>query len=423
MIGFDEAVRAVARTVPAIRSETVSLEAAVGRVVAEAVHARTALPTARSAAMDGYACRAADAADASASAPLRLRLVAASQAGTPAEARVDVGQAVAVSTGAVVPDGADAIVVAEDARQDGDEVVVSAPARTKHIRAVGEDLEVGAIVLDAGVRIGPRGTALVASAGHDRISVVRPPSVVVLATGPELRVPSAVLSAGEVPDANAPLVAGLLRTHGVHVTLGPPVRDDRAALVVAVEQALAEAEAAETPADLVVTTGGASIGRHDVVRRLLTSEAELAFDGIRVRPGRPAMLARWRGRPWLALPGTPHAVAVLGSLLLRAWATAARTPDAGRMANGAAAPAPARAAIASTVAVLDAPLRSVPQRTVLQLARGRTDADGLRRVAPLQRSDRSRMLDVPRADALIVIPEGRDLATGDRVEVLDFADV
>lgn len=410
MIGFREALDAVRAVAPEPRSEAVVLADAVGRTAAEATRVRSALPTAPSAAMDGFACRHDDAVEASPEHPVRLRLIGAARAGGPFHGRVGPGEAVAVSTGAAMPTGTNAIVVVERATREGDEVVIAAPAKTKHVRAVGEDLEAGVAAVAAGTRFGPWDVGLAAAAGHDEVSVVRRPLATVLATGPELRSPSHDLGPGEVPDSNAPLVAALVRAHGANATIGPRVGDEVEDLEAALDAALAGDDGAARP-DLIVTTGGASVGRHDIVRELLLREGDLDFDGIRVRPGRPALLGRWRGRPWLALPGTPHAVAVLGSVLLRAWVEAA----VGRSGDEDVS--------RERRAVLADPLRGVPGRTVLHLARLSVDDVGVRHVAPLVRSPASRMRDVARADALVVVPEGADLSAGDVVATRPFGRV
>ena len=406
MIGFAEAIAALREVAPAPRHEAVALVDAVGRSTVADLAARTALPTAVAAAMDGFACRIEDAASATPETPVRLTAIGASRTGQPFAGALGPMQAVAVATGAVIPEGADAIAVVEDCRVDGDEVTLFAPPRTKHLRAVGEDLQAGATVLPAGTLLTPLAVGLAAAAGHVRLDVVARPSALVLATGPELRPPDARLGPGDVPDSNAPLVAALLQAHGVPTRTAPSVVDDEAALEAALEAACA---GSDRP-DLIVTTGGASVGRHDVVRRVLGAAGEVRFDGIRVRPGRPAMLGAWTGVPWLALPGTPHAVAVLGTVLLRAWSETA----AGRAADGEG--------LGREAARLETPLRGVPGRTVLQLGRRWTDAEGRRRTAPLERSDASRMRDLARADALIVVPEGVSPEAGAVVDTLAFGD-
>jgi molybdopterin molybdotransferase len=397
-----EAIMAVRAVAPALRAERVPLGRAAGRVTAAPLLARSDMPNVDVAAMDGYACRAEDAADAGDASPVRLRVVGSSRTGGPPAGAIGPGEAVAVATGAALPDGADAIAVVERVRPDGDGVLVFAPAARKHVRRAGEDLERGVAALPAGVALDPLRLALAASLGHAEAAVVRRPRVAVLATGPELAAPGAELGPGDVYDSNGPLVSALLRDLGAEVRTLPTVVDDGAAL----RQALADG-AARSP-DLIVTTGGASVGRYDVVRRVVTEEGDLRFDGVRVRPGRPALMGSYRGTPWLALPGTPHAVALLGTVLLSVWAHAA---------TGRAGEPPF---LRRETAACDAPLTGAPDRTVLMLGRSYGDAAGLRHVAPLPRAAASRLMGLAEADTLIVVPPGGDRVAGEPVEVVPF---
>lgn len=415
-VTLDEAIAAVRAAAPAPRAERVPLERAEGRVTAAPLVARADMPNVDVAAMDGFACRAVDTADAGDATPVRLRVVGASRTGGPAPGAIGPGEAVAVATGAALPGGADAVAVVERSRPDGDGVLLVVPAARKHVRRAGEDLERGVAELPAGVALDPLRLALAVSLGHAEAVVVRRPRVAVLATGPELAGPGAELAPGDVHDSNGPLVAALLRALGAEVRTLPTVVDDEAAL----RQALGDAGGgrgggpdagpggeAGAP-DLIVTTGGASVGRHDVVRRALADEGDLRFDGVRVRPGRPALMGSYRGTPWLALPGTPHAVALLGTVLLSVWAYAA---------TGRAGEPPV---LRREAALCDAPLTGAPDRTVLTLGRSYGDAAGLRRVAPLPRVARSRLMGLAEADTMIVLPPGGDRAAGEPVEVVPF---
>lgn len=422
---LDEAIAALRAVAPAPRAERVPLGRAAGRVTAAPLLARTDMPNVDVAAMDGYACRAEDCGDASDARPVRLRVVGASRTGGPPPGAIGPGEAVAVATGAALPDGADAIAVVERTRPVGDGVLLFAPAARKHLRRAGEDLERGVAALPAGVPLDPLRLALAASLGHAEAVVVRRPRVAVLATGPELAAPGAELGPGEVHDSNGPLVAALLRALGAEVWTLPTVVDDEAALREALSDAAGgtagrddadglggepdagPAGAAEAP-DLIVTTGGASVGRYDVVRRVLAEEGDPRFDGVRVRPGRPALMGAHRGTPWLALPGTPHAVALLGTVLLSVWAHAA---------TGRAGEPPFLRREAAVCAV---PLTGAQDRTVLLLGRSYGDAAGLRRVAPLPRVATSRLMGLSEADTLIVLPPGGDRAAGEPVEVVPF---
>jgi len=410
-VSLDEAISAVRGVAPAPRPARVPLERAHGRVAATPLVSRTRVPNVDVAAMDGYACRAEDTGGACSDLPVRLRLVGSSAAGEPFVSTLGPGEAVAVATGAVVPDGANAIAVVERARLDGEQVWLEAPAARKHVRHAGEDVERGVEAFTAGVTFDALRLALAVSLGHADAEVVRRPVVAVLTTGPELAPPGSDLAPGEVHDSNGLLVTALLRALGAEARTPARVADEESALRRALDLAQASASG-ETAGpdlnapDLIVTTGGASVGRYDVVRQVLESDGGLLFGGVRVRPGRPTALGRWRGTPWLALPGTPHAVALLGTVLLGSWA---------HVATGRAGEPPC---LRRELAECDLPLPAHAERTVLRLARSSRAVDGRLQVTPLERGGDSRLVVLGVADALIVMPPGADVQAGSLVEVV-----
>jgi molybdopterin molybdotransferase len=397
---LEEACAALRDVAPAPVAEGVPLQAAHGRVLARPVRARGDVPNLDVAAMDGYACRFVDAAEARAERPARLRVVDGSHAGGPAPRPIGPGEAAQIATGAALPAGADAIAVVERCRREGEDVLVTAPADRKHVRRAGEDLQRGVAALEPGTLLDPVRVGLVASLGHATVEAIRRPRVRVVTTGPELASLGSELAAGEVHDSNGPLVTATLHALGVRPEVGPRAPDDEAAL----RAALATDDG--PPPDLIVTTGGASVGRYDVARRLLEGEGTPVFDGVRVRPGRPAAFGRVGGVPWLALPGTPHAVAVLGTLLLAEWAHAAlgragSSPYVGRLP-----------------AVCEGEVRGASERTVLALGRTRVGDDARLRVTPRPHGGASRLLALARSDALIVVPPGGGAGAGETVEVV-----
>ncbi|MDZ7706316.1 MAG: molybdopterin molybdotransferase MoeA [Trueperaceae bacterium] len=419
-VDLETAVATMARVAPPPVAVHLPLAEALGRTLAEDLVARADHPGVDVAAMDGYACRLIDAqaADSEASdgqasdgqAPdaqaadgrtvARLRVVGASYAGSPFAGEVGPGEAVAIATGAAIPEGADAIVVVEATERHGDEVVLREPATPRHVRKRGEDLQRGVSALPAGGVLDAPRIGLAAALGHDRVAVARKPGIAVLVTGGEVASTHGELRPGDVFDSNGPLITALVRALGAEpIDLGR-VEDDPGALRSALDRA--------SGADLIVTTGGASVGRYDLVRKGMGSAAE-RFESIRVRPGGPALLGEHAGTPWLGLPGTPVAVAVVGTVLLSAWAHAAL---------GRAGPSPfAR----REVAICDGPVRGVPSKSALWLAKTWTDADGRRRVAMLPRQGSSRIEALARADALVVVPPGPTLEPGSLAEVLPFA--
>ncbi|MDZ7799702.1 MAG: molybdopterin molybdotransferase MoeA [Trueperaceae bacterium] len=399
-VALHEATRALRAVAPTPHPQRIPLDETLGRTLAEPHAARADVPGRDAAAMDGYACRAMDAGHATSANPVSLEVVGASRAGAAHHGTIGPGQAVAVATGAVLPEGADAIAVIENAEPAGNAVRLFAPPEPKHVRRSGEDLERAVAALPAGLVLDPVHVGLLAAFGHGEVAVARRPRVRVLPTGPELVAPGGTPGPEQVFESNGALACALLRAFGADPEQGPSVGDDEAAVRRAADQA--------GDAALLVTTGGASVGRHDAVRRVLEADGDLRFGGIRVRPGRPAMMAVRDGVPWLALPGTPHAVAVLGTLLLGAWAHAAL---------GRAGEPPTARRVA---AVCDGPVRGAPDRTSLWLARTHTDGRGVRHAVPVPRPAASRLTALADADALIEVPPGPDLAAGATVALVPF---
>ncbi|MBV8478837.1 MAG: molybdopterin molybdotransferase MoeA [Actinobacteria bacterium] len=294
--------RVLAAVVP-LPSEPVPLARAAGRVTAAPALARVDLPPFPSSAMDGFAVRAADT-------PGTLAVVGEAAAGSPAGRTLAAGEAIAISTGGVVPDGADAVVPIENVVQIGNGVEVEGVGAGAHVRPRGGDVHAGDPVIAAGVRLGPAQLGALAAAGFDAIECARRPRVAVLATGTELVAPGAPLGPGQVYEANALMLTAVLAAAGADVEALPPAADDEASHRAALERGL--------EADVLVTSGGVSVGPHDLVRRI---EAELGVEEIfwqvAMRPGKPVAFGV-RGRTLVfGLPGNPVSSLVGCELFVR----------------------------------------------------------------------------------------------------------
>lgn len=297
---------------PDPRRETVALAAALGRVLATEVHAGVANPAFDNSAMDGYAVRF----DEVAAAPVRLRVVADVGAGSAADPRFGPGECVRIMTGAALPGAADTVVPVE--HTDGGttvvEVRVAPTGPGAHVRRAGDDYPAGALVAAAGTRVTPAVVGALAAAGSVEVAVRPRPVVAVSATGDELVADGSPLGRGQLYDSNSPALAAALRRDGAEVVRGGPIPDDPRALAGWLD--------AVTPAaDLVLLTGGASVGAFDVVRDVLTERADGVFRHVRMQPGKPQGWAVWNGTPVLAFPGNPLSAAlsyqVFGRALLR----------------------------------------------------------------------------------------------------------
>jgi molybdopterin molybdotransferase len=313
LISLDEACRrAASYAEPLGRIERIALVDAMDRVLAEDVRATLALPPFDQSAMDGYAFAAASIKRIGAGLPVALRVPAGSQA--PA---LPSGAAARVFTGSPVPVGADTVVMQEHVLRKGMHVVLDGlPRPGSNIRRRGEDIAVGELMLRTGQRLGPHHIALLAAQGLDEISVCQTPRALIISTGDELRQPGESLGEASIYDSNRPMLLALARRAGLVVFDGGCVPDSREAI----SRRLTDFA---DKVDLVVTTGGASIGEADHSAGALTA-SQATFEVLRmaVRPGKPAIVGRLKGAAYLGLPGNPVAALVswltLGNAMIAA---------------------------------------------------------------------------------------------------------
>ncbi len=388
MIGFEEAqARLCALAVP-VDVEALALPLASGRWLAEPVTAKRTQPAHDLSAMDGYAIRVADA-------PGPWQMTGTSAAGAPFGGAVSVGEAVRIFTGAYLPEGADAILIQEHAERDGTRLILTnmAPAAGNSIRRRGEDFEAGRTLVEAGERLTAARLALAAVAGLDHVAVRRRVRVVIASTGDEL-VPLG--SDNGLPDSNGPMLASLIGDLPVEVTAFGIVRDTAAELDAFF--------AAARHHDVIVTTGGASVGDHDLVRpALLAAGAELDFWKVAMRPGKPIMAGRLGDALVLGLPGNPVSAFVTAHLFLR--------PLIARL-SGAVDPLPKRVTVR-----LGCPLPGVGERT--DFVRMRWQDGALITALP---GDSGALLPLAQAEALAIRPAGTPPAqAGDLAEALLLA--
>ena len=319
MIGFEEASRLLRENVSVLPAETVPLEAAAGRFLAEDIVARFDAPRTAISAMDGYAVRADTLENG-----VPLEILGEARPGTPFDGALGAGEAVRIFTGAAVPMGADCVVMQEYARREGHTVTFEeghGPAR--HIRKAGGDFRQGDVLLRRGTRLTPR--AMVAAAAADRASaqVSIAPRVAIIATGDELVSPGdAHTTSNAIPESASYGVAALCEAMGASVVLRLRGRDDLAALTRLAGDALAAA-------DLVVVTGGASVGDHDLARPMFeTLGLELVFAKVAIKPGKPVWLGKVGDKLVLGLPGNPTSAMVTARLFLQPLAAAMQGGDA-----------------------------------------------------------------------------------------------
>jgi molybdopterin molybdotransferase len=394
LLTLEEAHERVLKAARPLPAENVPIAAAAGRVCAEDVCARVDLPPFASSAMDGFAVQAADL-------PGTLRVVGESAAGQPFAARLVPGCAVAISTGAVVPEGADAVVPREDVVHLDNTVEISGAASAgAHIRPRGGDVAAGGLVVPAGVALTPGRLAAAAASGASELRCVRRPRVAVLATGSELVEPGGDLHAGEIYETNSIMLSSALTAAGADVVTGPSVADDEAALREALERALA--------ADVVVTSGGVSVGEHDLVRAALRElGVEESFWRVSIKPGKPVSFGVQGETLVFGLPGNPVSSLVGCELFVK---------PALRVLQGIPDPLPR-----FEPGRLAADLRRNEERDEFVRARLRSDEDALV-LEPVTGQESHMIVRSAGADALVHVPRGNgELVAGSTVRWLRLA--
>ena len=406
LIEIDAARRMVLEHAAPLGFEPVTVREALGRVLAEPVVSSEPIPGFDNSAMDGYAVRSADLAAASAEAPAALAIVGESRAGHPAAEEVSPGSAIAISTGAMIPAGADAVVRVEDT--DGamsGVVAVETPVPAgNNIRRAGEDAAAGAEVLAAGCALGPAEIGVLASVGRSRVACGRRPRIAVLTTGDELQEPGEPLRPGAVRNSNLHSLTALVEAAGAEVALAELVADTPDATGSALQRALT--------CDVTVVSGGVSVGPHDHVRPVLAGlGVEQVFWGVALRPGKPTYFGVAPRMPGtgpargliFGLPGNPVSAMVTFLLFAR---------PAIRVMLGAGGDDRPR-----TKAVLTEDYPKRPGRAHLIRCRLELAEDGWH-ATPTKEQGSHVLTSMIGADALAILPsESGDVAAGSRVEV------
>jgi len=391
LLAIDEALALVLERVEPLPAEAVRVAAAAGRVLAAPASAAVDLPPFASSAMDGYAVRAADV-------PATLPVVARIAAGRPAPRALAPGETMAIATGGVVPEGADAVIPIEYVVEHDNDVEFPAAVDVgANVRPRGGDVRAGEPVVDGGVRLGPAQLGALSAAGIAEVACARRPRAAVLTTGTELRSPGEPLAAGQVYEANGTILAAALAAAGADVDVLPPVPDDEDAHRRALERGLG--------ADVLVSSGGVSVGPHDLVREVSRSlGVEEVFWRVAVKPGKPIAFGV-RGRTLVfGLPGNPVSSLVGFELFVRPAVLALqglRDPGphfhVGRLVIG---------------------LRRNEGRDELVRARSSVDSEGVV-LEPLRGQESHMIARAAAADALVFVPRGAgELAAGEPARFL-----
>lgn len=303
----DQAIAELLTRVPtALPRERVALSEAAGRVLAEDVRAPWPMPAWDNSAMDGYALRAADVPAQGAWLPLAGRIAA----GDSALYALPAGHAVRIFTGAPLPPGADSVVAQEQAEEEGVTVRVPATELGSHVRRCGEEFAVDSCVLKAGQRLRPQELGLLASLGVAEVLVYRRLRVCLLSSGNELREPGEALQAGQIYNANRYSIAAILRGLGCDV-------DDSVLLIDELDASCAALRLAAAQCDVLISTGGVSVGEEDHLKQAVSELGELQLWRLAIQPGKPLAFGHICGTPWIGLPGNPAAALITALVVAR----------------------------------------------------------------------------------------------------------
>ncbi|MEK6637889.1 MAG: molybdopterin molybdotransferase MoeA [Pseudomonadota bacterium] len=389
MIPLAEAQTRLIALAKPVSSETVPLLGSIGRWLAADVIAQRTQPARDLSAMDGYAVNAADE-------QRSWRVIGESAAGKPSMAQIGTGEAVRIFTGAALPPGDNMIIIQENVTRDNDVIALlegNPPEKGRHVRPLGGDFVRGEMLFPAGTRLSPAGIALAAMGGHGSVPVRRPVRIAIISSGDELVAPGTPTDDDHIPATNALMIASMLDGWPVKINDIGIVADTLDALIIAVKKA--------ANADIIITSGGASVGDHDLVRpALIAAGATLDFWKVAMRPGKPLMAGQLGDSIVLGLPGNPVSAFVTAVLFLKPAIAAL---------SGAAEALPR-----SLTGILGAEMPAVGART--DHIRARLSEN---RLFPVGIDDSAALKGLARADALIVREAGAKPANiGDLVQFI-----
>lgn len=393
MIPIAKAVRIVTRESRPLGHERISIETAAGRILAENIVADSDLPPFDRSQMDGYAVRTADV-----SAVGGLLIVGESVAGRGWHNLLKKGQAVRIMTGAPVPKGADTVARLEIAEEtNGNVKILQSVKKGSSVVKRGTEIKRGKVVIKAGERITPNNIAMIAAFGYSRVRVAKRPRIAILATGSEIVDVSNSPRRDQIRNSNSIMLKAMCEAAGAVPEIVPPVGDDLSDLTSQISKST-------KLADIVVMTGGVSVGKYDLTKAALEQlGAETYFDKLRMKPGKPAVFARVGKTLVFALPGNPVSAAVTFYLLVRTAIMLLQASSEPQLRKG--------------VAILDRMAKADKERDTYLPATLGTDRTGRLTAASLRTQGSSDIVGFARADALIFIPAAQSRNAGETVEI------
>ena len=395
MIIVSAAIEIIERKMPKLGADRVAIEISVGRVLAEDIVADSDMPPFDRSQMDGYAVRAADTNDV----PAVLKLVGESAAGRGWKGRLKAGEAVRIMPGAPLPAGADAVQKIELTQEADDTVTINEPtAKGRFIVPKGKEVAKGKVVLRRGERLTASNIAVPAAFGYAKVKVSKRPRVAILATGTEIVPIAKRPKPDQIRNSNSLMLASLCQAAGADTVILPTVGDELADLTAAIESA------ART-ADLVITTGGVSVGKYDLTKEAIAGlGAEVFFEKVKLKPGKPTVFARLKRSFFFGLPGNPVSAAVTFHLFVRRALMLMQSASAIDLPTG--------------FAVVEGEAKGTRERDSYLPASLATDPQGRLLAVPLRWHGSSDFIGFASAEALVRIPAGTSLSSGAVCEVL-----
>ena len=395
MITGEKALKIVASETPALKSERVPLAGAVGRVLAEDIAADTDMPPFDRSQMDGYAVRAAD----TENAPVTLTVVGESAAGRGWHKTLGPGEAVRIMTGAPLPAGADAVQKIEVTSEAGDTVTIKEPtAAGRYIVPQGKEIKKGRTVLKAGTAITAANIAVPAAFGYSRLKVAKRPRVAILSTGTEIVDVAKRPKRDQIRNSNSIMLRALCEAIGACADIIPHVGDDLSELKARISDAA-------RGSDVLVTTGGVSVGKYDLTKLALGElGAEIFFERLRLKPGKPTVFAVLKKCRVFGLPGNPVSAAVTFHLFVRPMLL-------GMQGSGCVS-------LKTGEAISLGNFKATPERDAYMPGKLGTDASGSLTVAPIDFHGSSDFIGFAGADALVRVKRGSRFTAGEVVDVL-----
>lgn len=395
MLSVEEARERILAAIAPMPAEQIGLSNGLGRVLAEDIASRRTQPPTAVSAMDGYAVRAADVVNV----PVTLKIAGHAPAGGAHDDALAPGEAVRIFTGGPVPDGADAIVIQEDTDSDGATVTVKESSPAGHyVRPAGLDFRTGDIILQAGDVLTARNVGMAAAMNVPWLSVRRKPRIAILATGDEIVMPGDPVGPNQIVSSNSLALAAMVEASGAEPILLGIAPDE--------SNELSAMAAAAHGADMLVTTGGASVGDHDLIQSVLRKDGlEIDFWKIAMRPGKPLIFGDIKGAPLLGLPGNPVSTLVCGIIFL--------IPALRKMLGLS------ELDVTRETATLGVDLGKNDQREDYLRARLSRDDNGVQIATPFSKQDSSMLSRLVQADCLVVRPpHAPALKTGSTVDIL-----